>query len=1009
MKIAKQKKLLLWIGISVILLALVTAAFWYLQQRPTLIDLQKEMLTAQTDHEKQKILEKLDQYYLTMPIPDAIRQEVKDSVDALIRRFDPAQFTPEKLDRRWANLDSNIYLVENQLSDLLRDGIIARKLKDMNTFQTIMSHAERLADTVDSGTDNNYWRPWVAKVKDFDARMAKDWLLANRAEKLCYKHHRGDFEKAEEFGSMAMQLLQQAEDERLSLDITQRLLVILFLNRGMYELTFPLIEGTIQKADEINYLLRSTGLNFNYAEALNTSGRNHKALEYYEQVIQKAQEYENLPQINWYHIRAMIGTAGANWQMGDFEKALIICRKIQNLDLSDDDRVLLLNTEGIINRNRGDYDEAITSYERALAIAEDVKDVVNQVVVLRNLGILYFRLEEYDKAKYFFDQAMSVNKKFLRQDFKYHYRLLVNQAKIEAAKNNIDKFDNLIQQAENFAVYLNAPVIKGEYLESLGQVNEEVENYQRSRDFYSQAAKLYHESGMLKDEMEAEIQVTQSLIHLSDYEQAMEEAGELLSLANKYDNGPIIIDALGLKAQLKYLEGDLRKAIKISNEVIHKVEKLSIQFTDIDNLTIFRHRYYPHLKNAVLYEIANKRYDSAFVKLDYLKARESNTKFKISKNDMFVDIDELQARLNENQLLINYLITDTTLYAFILDPHQLICLKRSMDITVLREQVSKYMEGIDLARKFIQQYDPISLQKNYHNLISISENLYRITLGWPEIQQMLPRIATLYIIPDDVFYGLPFSSLAISASVNPLFLVERAGIVKLPSALFLPSNSPYGSTKNALSSKKVLLSADCEEFPKALQLVNFIKEKFPLTEELVVQDANITPDDVIAQLNKGYDLFFLIGHSVPNISYPEKSYFRLVARDESTNTPISINISINDLENVDWSETEMVFLVGCETAIGKLYEGSGFSGFQQILSARGVQGVLASLWKIDSNTAFEQIKYYLDKWEKERSAVKALQEVEVAWIKKAQNDPLYNTPHPYLWKLFTLSQTGNYN
>ena len=208
---------------------------------------------------------------------------------------------------------------------------------------------------------------------------------------------------------------------------------------------------------------------------------------------------------------------------------------------------------------------------------------------------------------------------------------------------------------------------------------------------------------------------------------------------------------------------------------------------------------------------------------------------------------------------------------------------------------------------------------------------------------------------------------------------------------------------------KVLVCADREEFPKADELVKYIKTKFPLAEEMIINKPVISKEDVIAKLNEGFDIYFLIGHSVPNLIFPELSYFQLTPIIEHDQKPYRLDITLNDFKEIDWSHAEIVFLIGCETAVGRLYEGSGFSGFQQNLLIQGAKRVIATPWKIDNSLAFGQVRDFLTRWEGSNNPALVLQDVEKEWIRSMADDAFYQVPHPYLWKMFTLSQTVNHN
>lgn len=997
------------IAVGVILLLSVGAFVWCSQRRPTLIDLQREMLEAQGDSLKQqKVLEKLDEYYLTMPIPENIRREVEARVDSL--KYDSADFTPEKLDSAPANLDTSIYMIEYRIRDVLRNAMIARSREDMPTFQTIIAYAENLAGVVKAKLGDDYWPPRLEEVKSFDADQARDWLLADQASLLCIENYTGEFEKGEKFAAFSLQCLQQVKDERIQLDLTQGFFVILFQSRGLYELAYPLAEKGIQKADEIKYRKRVVGLNFNYALALHTAGRNHQALKEFSRTINSIKIISELPGMDWYETNTRLGIATTYLQLGNYDKTLLICDEVEKLPLDNLFKLALHTTRGITYINLGRYDIAEAEYYKALNLTIANNDTVNQIIVISNLARLHFRLTEYDKASVYYQEAMSLLLKYYPKNFEYRSRTLIRLAEVEAARDDKERFNAIIQETEKLIKLINNPTVKGEYLILIGQLNLDLKNFQQAYDYFRQAVMLYETSGLFREALETKTKQIRSLIGLSNYQEAKKLLDILYVSARKLHDTPTQIDAVGLSSYIAYREGNIEQAIQESNRLISKTEELSNQFTNLDNLITFRQKIYPYLNNAVIYELTAGRIDSAFVKLDYSKARESkhrltqnNGKFDFS-SQAFINIDSLKTQFTERQMLIDYLVTEDTLYAFVLFQNGLHLFKQAIHIDELRHLANDYIEVINNSRKYLDPYQPAVFQANYDSVLSLGRGLYKILFDWPELRTRLQHTEITYIIPDDILYGIPFSCLNESDDSQPQFLIQKTAIVNLPSAVFLQSFPSEILTENFYK-KGVLICADRNEFPKVEELVKYIKYKFPQAEELIIDKSDIRNDDVILKLNEGYDIYFLIGHSIPNLKFPDLSNIQLTPLRKSDKMPFRVELSLSDLKRIDWSHTEMVFLIGCETAIGKLYEGSGFSGFQQNLLTRGAKAVMASSWEIDNMMAFRQVKKFLDTWDGTNDSAKTLQNVEMEWIQWLQKDSFYKEPHPILWKTMTLSQT----
>ena len=975
----------------------------------TLTDLQREILTARTKADTLNVLKKLDDYYLNMEIPNDIRQEVKFEVDGLIQQFDPEEFVQDRLDSAEANLDGNIYIVEYRMRDIVRNAMLALYLNEKATFHNIIDFAENVADTIKQHIGDNYWRPWLIMARQFNKEQAYIWLASEQASLFCFANYTGDYEKGEKFAAFGLQLLEMIEDNRLKSDLAQGILVILYKHYSFFDLAIPLFEDEIQQSEPLSDRKRLIGLISNYGEALHKVGKNYKALINFELAFNRTKEITKLPGLNWYANVSLIGLARANWELGNYHQALSICLDVEKRPLGAFEQYFLYNTKGIVYRTLGEYDKAEAEYDRALYFSTVANDTINQINILYNKGEFKYRLSEYDEAKYYFDRALDLLLIYNPKDMEYQSSILIQLAAVEVAQNRIDKFNSYIKKARELISLSNIPFEKGRFLISLGELETKAEHFSDAYNYFFKADSIFEVAGLLRKGLESKTKLVETLISLSELTRAKKHLHDLKELAEKISDSQGQINAVGLGAQISFMEGNVDKAIQISNRLIYKIEYLSQNFSNLDNLATFRQKIIPYLRKTVIYELAKGRIDSAFVKLDYIKARDSKHRLtqrldSLNQSIPFTNLDSVLAKCSNNSILIDYFLSKDTLFAFTIIDRKLKLYKKAIKIDELRKICNAYISYIDKGRSFFDPYQHDPVTANYDTLKSYGQKLFHILFGWPELQASLMAAEIAYIIPDDILHIIPFSCLTDLDTNNSEFLIQKFAVVNLPSAFFLQTFQSKISPKN-IYDKKVLICADREEFPDAENLIDYIKDKFPNTEELVINKPSIEHKDVLKKLAGDFDLYFLIGHSVPNTKFPDLSYFQFTPIRERDQKPIRLNITLNELKSINWTNTEMVFLVGCETAIGKLYQGSGFSGFQQNILSRGASGVMASLWKIDNKTAFRQIEEFLDLWEDERRPAIALQDVERKWIQQLQKDAFYKIPHPFLWKNFSLIQT----
>src|SRR5262249_11553890 len=259
--------------------------------------------------------------------------------------------------------------------------------------------------------------------------------------------------------------------------------------------------------------------------------------------------------------------------------------------------------------------------------------------------------------------------------------------------------------------------------------------------------------------------------------------------------------------------------------------------------------------------------------------------------------------------------------------------------------------------EMLANYKPKRLEDHYAKTTRLGRELFDDLLGWSAIQSDLALGKVIYVVPDDFLYELPMSTLVGNLGGKTCFVAEKTSVVNVPSA-FLAVGRP---DRDRSSAKRVLISAD-PRLPGARNLVASVKSRFPGAEELVITKDEVDKQDVLERIYQPYQIYIFFGHGKANSQYPELSYIELTAKNAVNHSSNTFRMSMADLQGANWSRAELIWLVGCETAGGKLYGSSGISGLQQRLLALGAHSVLASLWKIDAAQAVPQVEWFLENW-----------------------------------------------
>jgi len=995
----RKKKLIIIVLLSLFSGILVLALIIYSQRRCSLIDLQKEMLHASAEVERQNIIKKLENYYLSIDIPDSIVLQLQYEFNDLLSANSNYNFftLPDDIP------DEEVLQLEAKFNDFLQHAFLNKLTKGEEFFRSVMEVAMPIVARIDHVTNNNYWMSFLEKVKQFDKNDAQNWILAKCAAQRCSSHHLVKFMKAELYGAYGLQLLQQTDDPRIRLDIYQRLLTILYRFHGMYDLAYPLAQKLISQADAIKYHLRAAGIFYHYANAFFLAGHNQLALDNFEQVFVRAENNKRMPQFGWYKRNAILGKAKAYWQSGDHQKALSLCGQIEDEIEEDTEEFELRIIKGIAFSHRGSYEQALDEYEKSLTLSKRVDDRASQIVALHDLGSTYFKLTEYDLAKSYFDEALSLLQKYNPKNYEQKIRLLLSFAELMAAQSKIEEFNRYIKSANDLIKLIHLPTAKAELLRSIGRLNLKMQRYKQAYQQVVEAWKLYQENRCERAASETELNVIECLIGLGKFKDAKQKAGTLLATDEVHQNAQRQIDALNLLAEIAHHEGHLDEAIRLSNQLIHKIDWMGDQFDNDDNLTVYIQKVYQFVKNAVQYEIDNNRLDSAYVKLDFLKSRKLKKKNLSEKNiHAYLDLDALKRSLNENQLIIDYLVTPDTLYVFAINRFDLRLLKRAVRMDDLQQLAYRFMKSITMTIDIFKN-QPAASTAHFDQTDALSHQLGQLIMGWDELQTSIHNARITYVIPDDFLYNIPFSCLL---QTDNRFLIQHTAVINIPSAFLLSSEQKEESVD--LQNADLFVSID-HQFAGADELLGIIKNYFPRADEICIQNSKDMKQEIHKKMNGSYHIYFLLGHSAVNCKMPNLSTFEITAMDINDSSLKKISFSLDELKDIDWSSAEIVFLVGCETAFGKAYKGSGLAGMQQGILALGARAVIGSMWKIDAAVVNNQIRSLLQSYSKNKNLAIALQTMQMNAINELEQDSYYQRPHPYFWASLCLAKNTGAN
>lgn len=290
---------------------------------------------------------------------------------------------------------------------------------------------------------------------------------------------------------------------------------------------------------------------------------------------------------------------------------------------------------------------------------------------------------------------------------------------------------------------------------------------------------------------------------------------------------------------------------------------------------------------------------------------------------------------------------------------------------------------------------------------------------------------TILVVADGALHYLPFAALPEPTKANqgdstegPVPIIVGHELARLPSASILaairqtPRSGDHADKLIAIFADPVFSPGDSRlknlEPAPAQQTVQptvtISWPRLPATEDEAKSVVAIPPAGT-GMLAMGFDadrttalsgelgqykIVHFATHGVVDVENPEMSgiVLSLVSRDGKAKDGF---LQLHDIYNMNLSNTQLVVLSACETALGKQVRGEGLVGLSRGFIYAGASSVVASLWKVDDRATTQLMtQFYRGLFEERLTASAALRKAKLSmW-----HEPRYRAP--FFWAAFEL-------
>lgn len=702
-----------------------------------------------------------------------------------------------------------------------------------------------------------------------------------------------------------------------------------------------------------------------------------------------------------YHTRVAGGfnNAGVAYlQMGDFENGTEMLERAQRIKeevLGEDhlDTAIGYSNLAYTYLENKDYDAALENYQKSLNVRKRIygQQHPNLIPSYVSLGEFYAEIKNYSLGREHFQQALQIAENRLGENHPDVWQVILKlgdsyekEKEYEKALEYYLQAYRSIGEASGLKTgsgidvgQLTHPLVLMDAAKKVGNMNiKEFESTGQITHLY-QAVDHYSTAMNIVDFLQQSYQNEASKLNLIDqnysiftntikaYSKLYEETGS----ENWLDEILRISELSRSRIALELLQDlEAKTFARVPDDVLSEEQSINSKIAD----------YYQQLHTEqekgleANQDIISAYRDSLFISRQNLAAftdnleREYPDYYQLKYDQSFVERETVSTILNDNETLLNYVVSEEEVYALVMDNNNISFYSLgspdslSSQIKLLRESV---------------------LSDNREEYSKLAYNLYRKL-----IDPVKPSVQTqsLIIIPDQMLHYLPFEMLLTEqkrgADYNDMsYLIRDYEISYVSSATVLqkltrqrienprnlfavaPFNETIVQTSNQEEESRYL--SDLSPLPltqyETRQIAEIFEDSRSFWSFLYPEKTEILLGRVASKTTienttlEEYGFIHFATHAFVNEGNPALSGIAFWGEEDDSGI-----IYVNDIYNLTMN-ADLVVLGACETGLGTVYKGEGIIGFTRAFMYAGTANLMVSMWRVnDQPTANLMIQFY---------------------------------------------------
>jgi len=722
-----------------------------------------------------------------------------------------------------------------------------------------------------------------------------------------------------------------------------------FLQCNVYSLALKNFEISLDIAVELNSLSDQADCLVVIGNTYSDLGQYDKALDYLNSTLalhEKLKDEEGLARDRLnigvaYRRRGFLAGSRDDLQkaLQYYQQALGFYRNRK----ANADQVLILNNIGSVYFDLTDYTQAMKYFQEGLALAEMTGFTDKAGLILNNIGLVQATLGNYERSTEYYQRA--IDQAMKNQDGRILWEAYLEKANAYKKQGRFplaeENYQNSIKVIEDIRSKISLEEQRASFLGS----DKRIEPYQQLIDLYAELGRMSPSSGYQQQAFS-----TMEKAKARAFLDSLEAAG--IDLAQPVD----------------------MKLLNRENEISSDLSKLYLDLSQTEMPEPQREELQAKLRTLETEYEALKR-----------DMRQNNPAYAGLRYPENITLEETKKGILDSH---------TAIWAYILGQ------ERSLRFVITRDEMTvSFLPSRRELQAKVTEFLKIISDKDSPDFSAGSE-LSRTLV--PE--NLNPQIDSVIIIPDDWLNFLPFEALPLSGTGRS-WLIQKFRISYIPSVSSYRELQRRGGSRTKKPSRDLLavgnpppaLSTQAPQAHGELKYsgreVRTIAALFNPSKVNVADGEQATEGGLKAMPLSEFKILHFATHATIDDRNPNRSFLLLAPTETGHEDGFLQTREILGLK----TNADLVTLSACRSGLGQLIRGEGVEGLSRAFFYSGASAVLMSLWSIDDQASSQLMERFYTHLRSSESPAEALRRTKMELIESG------TLSHPFYWAGFIVN------